>query len=85
MKADLAGRGPVKNVFEETRLDPAHGGSAFWNLLPQVLGIIFGFMLAVIWLRFRFCSAPNFVLIFGRPFFRCLVLFGLHVDYIFDF
>ena len=39
MKADLAVRAPVKNVFEETRLDPAHGGSAFWRLLPRVLGI----------------------------------------------
>ena len=41
MKADLVVRPPVKNVFEETRLNPAHGGSAFWNLLPRVLGLTF--------------------------------------------
>jgi hypothetical protein len=38
MRADLFVSPPVKNVFEETRLDRAHGGSAFWNLLPRVFG-----------------------------------------------
>ena len=41
MKADLVVKTPCKNVFEETRLDPAHGESAFWNLLPRVLGLTF--------------------------------------------
>ena len=48
MEADLAVRTPVQNAFEETRLDPAHGGTAFWELLPRLLGAIFN----------RFCS-PN--------------------------
>ena len=40
-EADLIVKTPCKNVFEETRLDPAHGGSAFWHLLPRVLGPTF--------------------------------------------
>ena len=60
MKADLAVRTPVKNVCEETRLDPAHGGSAFWHLLPRVLGLAFNrccFKNAIDVLRKRnFCS-----------------------------
>jgi hypothetical protein len=41
MKAELAGRTPVKNICEETRLDPAQGGSTFWDLVPRVLGLTF--------------------------------------------
>ena len=41
MKTDLAVRTPVKNAFEATRLDPVHGGSAFWELLPRLLGVAF--------------------------------------------
>ena len=41
MKGDLVVKTPAKNAFEETRLDPAHGGSAFWHLLPRVLGFVF--------------------------------------------
>ena len=41
MKADLAVRTPVENAFEETRLDPAHGGSAFWDLFSRLFGVAF--------------------------------------------
>ena len=40
-EADLIVKAPCKSVFEETGLDPAHGGSAFWHSLPRVLGLAF--------------------------------------------
>ena len=41
VKASLAVRTRLKNVFEETLLGPAHGALAFSNILPRAVGPIF--------------------------------------------
>ena len=41
VKASLAVRTRLKNVFEETLLGPAHGALAFSDILPRAVGPIF--------------------------------------------
>ena len=49
-------KAPCKNVFEETRLDPAHGGPALWHLLPRVLGFT---LQEFLFLKSNWCAQNN--------------------------